>query len=280
MTVTIGKEDDDSQYRWKRKAAATKSTVQDQYQKYCQEDPIDPYEPRADDLGIILGYWKDNEARWPDLARLACDALSIPAMSAECERCISSGKLTIPAQRAALGSDSVEACECQGYWLRRKHLDTFEAIGNFAGYPEDPLSTFSPSGAPYGLAVMTVMTITAPGASDWSSWHDLYDQGGRSGPAMVMPALRKTKHTKVTHRKGETQQGPSRFETLTLEELVTLIEQGKDKNGPWTNEDLVAIHSRMEHWQRVKDSLRSLKQGRDNDNEDDYTTPVKRIDIK
>jgi len=40
------------------------------------------------------------------------------------------------------------------------------------------------------------------------------------------------------------------------------------------------MHSRMEHWHRVKGALRSLKQGRDNDNEDDYTTPVKRIDIK
>ena len=52
---------------------------------------------------------------------------------------------------------------------------------------------------------------------------------------------------------GQTQQGPSRFETLTLEELVTLIEQGKDQNGPLPNEALVAIRSRMEHWQRVKD---------------------------
>jgi hypothetical protein len=56
-----GKEDDDSQDRWKRKAAVTQSAVQDQYQKYCQEDPIDPYEPRADDLGIN---WKDNDARF------------------------------------------------------------------------------------------------------------------------------------------------------------------------------------------------------------------------
>jgi hypothetical protein len=52
-----------------------------------------PTSLRVDDLGIILGYWKDNEARWRDLARLAYDALSIPAMSAECERCFSSGSL-------------------------------------------------------------------------------------------------------------------------------------------------------------------------------------------
>ena len=54
---------------------------------------------------------------------------------------------------------------------------------------------------------------------------------------------RKTKHTKGYPPQSQTQQGPSRFETLTLEELVTLIEQGKDQNGPWTNEDLVAFYS-------------------------------------
>jgi hypothetical protein len=39
----------------------------------------------------------------------------------------------------------------------------------------------------------------------------------------------------------QTQQGPNRFEALPLEELITLIEQGRDRNGPLTNDDLVAI---------------------------------------
>ena len=89
-------------------------------------------------------------------------------------------------------------------------LATQEASRHFRGnwkllqaIRKTPLSTFAPSGPSWGLAVMTVMTITAPGASDWSSWRDLYDQGGRSGPVMVMPALRKTKHTKVTRRRAK-----------------------------------------------------------------------------
>jgi hypothetical protein len=53
-----------------------------------------------------------------------------------------------------------------------------------------------------------------------------------------------------------------------LEEFVILIEQGKDQSCD-------SFAGRM-----VKDSLRSLKQGRDNDNEDDYTILVKPIDIK
>ena len=52
----------------------------------------------------------------------------------------------------------------------------------------------------------------------------------------------------------------NRFETLTLEELVTLVEKGKEENGqPLTNDDLVAIQTRMEYWQKVKDALKSLK---------------------
>jgi hypothetical protein len=52
----------------------------------------------------------------------------------------------------------------------------------------------------------------------------------------------------------------NQFETLTLEELVAMVERGKEQNGqPLMNDDLVAIQTRMEYWQKVKDTLRSLK---------------------
>ncbi|KAN0067349.1 hypothetical protein V8E54_002570 [Elaphomyces granulatus] len=73
----------------------------------------------------------------------------------------------------------------------------------------------------------------------------------------------------------------NRFETLTLEELVTLVEKGKEDNGqPLTNDDLVAIQRRMEYWQKVKDTLRSLKRTAGRDNDDDNNPLSKRIDIK
>jgi hypothetical protein len=62
---------------------------------------------------MIMRYWKNNHYRFPDLASLAFDALSIPAMSAEYERCFSSGKLTISSQRHSLGAEAIEACESQ-----------------------------------------------------------------------------------------------------------------------------------------------------------------------
>jgi hypothetical protein len=64
---------------------------------------------------------------------------------------------------------------------------------------------------------------------------------------------------------GQTQQGPSRFETLTLEQLVTLIEQGKEQScDSFANGTL------------AEGQVLSAKPeaGHENDNEDDYTTPV------
>jgi Zinc knuckle len=72
----------------------------------------------------------------------------------------------------------------------------------------------------------------------------------------------------------------NRFETLTLEELVTLVEKGKEQDGrSLTNDDLVAIQTRMEYWQKVKDTLKSLKRTIRDDDDDDNSVP-KRIDIK
>jgi hypothetical protein len=68
--------------------------------------------------GILIGYWRDNTWRWPNLVRLALDALSIPAMSAECERRFSSGAATISPQRMVLSVESIEAAECNNQWIR------------------------------------------------------------------------------------------------------------------------------------------------------------------
>jgi hypothetical protein len=87
----------------------------------------------------------------------------------------------------------------------------------------------------------------------------------------VLHKRRKTKHTKVTRRRAKHSKAQADSKHLPWKSLSHLSSKVRSK---------VAIHSRIERWQRVKDFLRSLKQGRDNDNEDDYTTPVKRIDIK
>ena len=46
----------------------------------------------------------------------ALDTLSIPAMSAECERVFNSAKKLITPERNALADDTIEACECLKAW--------------------------------------------------------------------------------------------------------------------------------------------------------------------
>ena len=46
-------------------------------------------EPPNDTIGVIE-YWRSREPQWPQLAKMAYDFLSIPAMSSECERVFSS----------------------------------------------------------------------------------------------------------------------------------------------------------------------------------------------
>jgi hypothetical protein len=78
------------------------------------DDPIDaPDEEngKAGNHGIVIPYWREVEYKWSELARFAYDALSIPAMSTQSR--------TIEA-RWALDGDSIEACECQGQWIRRQ----------------------------------------------------------------------------------------------------------------------------------------------------------------
>jgi hypothetical protein len=60
----------------------------DEYEQYLQEEAIE-----FDNLKITesaIDYWKSVELRWPYLTCMAQDALSIPALSLECERCFSS----------------------------------------------------------------------------------------------------------------------------------------------------------------------------------------------
>jgi hypothetical protein len=108
---------DSSLYAWKNEADSDDDDVPrlDEYDQYLQEEVIE-----FDDLKITesaLDYWRTVEPRWPNLARMAFDALSIPAMSSECERCFSSSGNMITDARNKLNPESVEACECQRHWF-------------------------------------------------------------------------------------------------------------------------------------------------------------------
>jgi hAT family C-terminal dimerisation region len=99
-------------YAWKKEPDSEDEEVPrlDEYDQYLQEEVIE-----FNDLKITesaLDYWRTVEPRWPNLTRMAFDALSIPAMSSECERCFSSSGNMITDTRNKLNPESVEACKC------------------------------------------------------------------------------------------------------------------------------------------------------------------------
>jgi hypothetical protein len=110
---------DSTLFAWKNEADADDDRDVPRYdeyeQYYLQEDVLEFNDSNITESAI--DYWKTVEPRWPNLARFAFDALSIPAMSAECERCFSSSGNMITDNRNSLNPESIEAGECQRHWL-------------------------------------------------------------------------------------------------------------------------------------------------------------------
>jgi hypothetical protein len=63
-------------------------------------------------------YWVEKRKRWPRLAQMALDLLTIPAMSAEPERIFSLAGLMVVANRGKLLPDIIGASMCLASWER------------------------------------------------------------------------------------------------------------------------------------------------------------------
>ena len=97
----------------KRSTNKAKSTVRDEYRRYCNTEPVD-----EDGCGFSghLEWWKAHEPHYPRLAQMGRDIFSVPGMSAEVESLFSSSKLMIPDHRNRLKPDFIEAGECIRSW--------------------------------------------------------------------------------------------------------------------------------------------------------------------
>ncbi|KAM4058210.1 restless-like transposase [Hirsutella rhossiliensis] len=62
-------------------------------------------------------YWKLKEATYPRLARMAFDMLSVPPMSAECERAFSFAGLMVTRLRRRLEVKTISAAQSIRSWL-------------------------------------------------------------------------------------------------------------------------------------------------------------------
>lgn|SRR5215469_2341752 len=98
--------------------------IQDEYEQYLETDHF-PNQQSEDTLPNfqqksvnLCTFWARYEEQYPALAQMAYDILSIPAMSAECERVFSSAKLLLSDRRARMKEDVIEASECLRAWIK------------------------------------------------------------------------------------------------------------------------------------------------------------------
>lgn len=83
------------------------ASANDQYRNYCDAPCL------VETPANLLEWWT---LQGGELAKLAFDVLSIPAMSSECERVFSSTKQLITPRRNQLKADVIEANECLRNW--------------------------------------------------------------------------------------------------------------------------------------------------------------------
>jgi hypothetical protein len=85
----------------------------DEYQRWHRfEPPWSRQQYEADDAITAIQYWLGMKPKYPNLARMAIDVLSIPASSSDCERCFSElGDLLEP-RRRKIGPELLAALHC------------------------------------------------------------------------------------------------------------------------------------------------------------------------
>jgi len=99
-----------------------------EYEQYL----ADPRQSREAAKKLSLcKFWASQESSYPLLSRMAFDMLSIPAMSAECERTFSSTKLLLTDRRARMKEDIIEASECLRAGFKDYRFERSSGAGQF-----------------------------------------------------------------------------------------------------------------------------------------------------
>ncbi len=86
------------------------SAARDEYQEYIKAPPVPCDNP--------LEWWGARRTEFPILSQMALDVLSIPLMSAECERVFSAAKILVSDRRSSLSEQVIEASMVLRYWLK------------------------------------------------------------------------------------------------------------------------------------------------------------------
>lgn len=109
---------------------ASSSTEKSQVSIYLGEPTLDLNEELD-----ILDFWNKSSMRYPELARLACDILSIPVSTVASESAFSTGGKIITSTRSSLKSKTVQAIVCLRDWIKASDDNISEESGS--GSDED-----------------------------------------------------------------------------------------------------------------------------------------------
>lgn len=87
------------------------TAIEDEYIEYSSC-------PRLKQAPDSLYQWWAAQSYIPSVQQMAFDLLSIPAMSAETERVFSDTSIYLSSRRARMGSELLEALECENKWMK------------------------------------------------------------------------------------------------------------------------------------------------------------------
>lgn len=105
-----------------------KQKRQIQSQEYFEAIAVDLRNEDSKYQSLLSSPWQwwlqQGQYKYPVVYKMACDFLSIPSTSCECERCFSSARRTITDDRNRFCPSTIEAVQLQKSWLRYKLVES------------------------------------------------------------------------------------------------------------------------------------------------------------
>jgi hypothetical protein len=80
------------------------------------------------DITDPVQYWISKQSEYPRLSRMALDVMTVPAMSAECERLFSAVGLMVTPLRNRLDASTIGLIQTLRSWLRAGLIDELDNV--------------------------------------------------------------------------------------------------------------------------------------------------------